>query len=133
MDTFDRLLTSAEDRIDPKAWQPPKEGVVPEIRLFGRWWSIGWLFLALALFLLIFCVFSTWFIETETGKAFVERYPATLKAPVVEAQGFPWWLRWEHYFNLFIMVLLIRSGITILADHPRLYWNVHCTPGSEWF
>ena len=31
------------------------------------------------------------------------------------------------------MILIIRSGITILADHPRLYWNVHCTPGTEWF
>jgi thiosulfate reductase cytochrome b subunit len=27
---------------------------------------------------------------------------------------------------------MIRSGLSILMDHPRLYWNVHCTPGSEW-
>jgi DMSO/TMAO reductase YedYZ molybdopterin-dependent catalytic subunit/thiosulfate reductase cytochrome b subunit len=30
------------------------------------------------------------------------------------------------------MVFMIRSGLSILMDHPRLYWNVHCTPGSEW-
>jgi len=30
------------------------------------------------------------------------------------------------------LVLLIRSGLQILMDHPRLYWNVHCTPGTEW-
>jgi sulfoxide reductase catalytic subunit YedY len=30
------------------------------------------------------------------------------------------------------MVLIIRAGLSILMDHPRLYWNVHCTPGSEW-
>jgi thiosulfate reductase cytochrome b subunit len=29
-------------------------------------------------------------------------------------------------------VLLVRSGLQILMDHPRLYWNVHCTPGTEW-
>ena len=29
-------------------------------------------------------------------------------------------------------MLLVRSGLQILADHPRLYWNVHCTPGTEW-
>jgi hypothetical protein len=28
--------------------------------------------------------------------------------------------------------LLIRSGIEILASHPRLYWNDGCTPGTEW-
>jgi thiosulfate reductase cytochrome b subunit len=30
------------------------------------------------------------------------------------------------------MVFMIRSGLSILLDHPRLYWNVHCTPDSEW-
>jgi thiosulfate reductase cytochrome b subunit len=30
------------------------------------------------------------------------------------------------------MILLVRSGLQILMDHPRLYWNVHCTPGTEW-
>jgi methionine sulfoxide reductase catalytic subunit len=28
--------------------------------------------------------------------------------------------------------MLIRSGLSILADHPRLYFNNDCTPGSEW-
>jgi hypothetical protein len=32
-------------------------------------------------------------------------------------------LRWQHFFNLFLMFLIIRAGIQILADHPRLYWN----------
>lgn len=46
--------------------------------------------------------------------------------------GFPAWLRLAHFVNLFLMVLLIRSGLSILMDHPRLYWSNHCTPGSEW-
>jgi sulfoxide reductase catalytic subunit YedY len=46
--------------------------------------------------------------------------------------GFPLWLRITHYINFLLLTLLIRSGIQILADHPRLYWNEHCTPGSEW-
>jgi hypothetical protein len=28
--------------------------------------------------------------------------------------------------------LLVRSGIEILGGHPKLYWNDHCSPGSEW-
>jgi sulfoxide reductase catalytic subunit YedY len=48
------------------------------------------------------------------------------------ALGFPGWLRVSHYLNLLFIVLLIRSGIEILASHPRLYWNDGCTPGSEW-
>jgi sulfoxide reductase catalytic subunit YedY len=47
-------------------------------------------------------------------------------------QGFPAWLRVTHYVNFLFIILLIRSGLQILVDHPRLYWNVHCTPGTEW-
>jgi sulfoxide reductase catalytic subunit YedY len=46
--------------------------------------------------------------------------------------GFPAWLRITHYINLFFIVLLARSELSILADHPRLYWNVHSRPGSDW-
>jgi DMSO/TMAO reductase YedYZ molybdopterin-dependent catalytic subunit/thiosulfate reductase cytochrome b subunit len=50
----------------------------------------------------------------------------------IEPHGFPAWVRVTHYINFLFLVLLVRSGLQILADHPRLYWNVHCTPGSEW-
>src|SRR5579884_2122232 len=56
--------------------------------------------------------------------------PATSDTP--SPQGFPAWLRVTHYVNLLFLILLVRSGLQILMDHPRLYWNVHCTPGSEW-
>lgn len=49
-----------------------------------------------------------------------------------EPFGFPAWLRITHYVNFLFLVLLIRSGLQILADHHRLYWNVHCTPRTEW-
>jgi DMSO/TMAO reductase YedYZ molybdopterin-dependent catalytic subunit/thiosulfate reductase cytochrome b subunit len=49
-----------------------------------------------------------------------------------EPYGFPAWIGITHYVNLLFMVLLVRSGLQILMDHPRLYWNVHCTPGTEW-
>ncbi|MBS1949799.1 MAG: molybdopterin-dependent oxidoreductase [Bacteroidetes bacterium] len=47
-------------------------------------------------------------------------------------KGFPWWLILCHWLNFFFISLLIRSGLSILMDHPRLYWNNGCTPGSEW-
>jgi methionine sulfoxide reductase catalytic subunit len=47
--------------------------------------------------------------------------------------GVPWWVEAQHFFNLFLMIFIIRAGVQILADHPRLYWTRHCTPGREWF
>lgn len=46
--------------------------------------------------------------------------------------GFPLWLRCCHFLNFFFVMMLIRSGLSILMDHPRLYFNDHCTPGTEW-
>src|SRR5579863_379436 len=45
---------------------------------------------------------------------------------------YPLWLRAAHFFNFLLLSLLIRSGLEILSAHPRLYWNDHCAPGSEW-
>ena len=46
--------------------------------------------------------------------------------------GFPFWIRWSHFFNLFFLFMLVRSGLSILMEHPRLYFNNDCTPGTEW-
>lgn len=46
--------------------------------------------------------------------------------------GYPIWIRLTHFFNILFLSLLVRSGIEILGGHPMLYWNDHCTPGSEW-
>ncbi len=62
--------------------------------------------------------------------------PAIIVPPAVAASGqphgFPLWLRLCHFFNFAFILLLMRSGLSILMDHPRLYFNDHCTPGTEW-
>ncbi|MDQ2948601.1 MAG: cytochrome b/b6 domain-containing protein [Acidobacteriota bacterium] len=58
-------------------------------------------------------------------------------SPIHEAassgpHGFPLWIRYAHFFNFFFLMILVRSGLSILMDHPRLYFNNDCTPGTEW-
>lgn len=55
-------------------------------------------------------------------------YPNNFAGP----HGFPVWIRYCHFFNFLFVMLLIRSGLSILYDHPRLYFNDDCTPGTEW-
>ncbi len=132
---FDRRLsTQVRSRIDSTNWTyPARRGVFPEVRVFGRWWSVAWLGVLGAIGLLSLHIFSVWLLEMPGGQAFVERYSGNPAVPLPGVQGFPEWLRWQHYLNLMFFVLIARAGIQILADHPRLYWNRHCTPGSEWF
>ena len=60
--------------------------------------------------------------------AISEIYPNNFAGP----HGFPVWARYCHFFNFLFVMMLIRSGLSILMDHPRLYFNNGCTPGSEW-
>ncbi len=41
-------------------------------------------------------------------------------------------IRIAHLINLFCLVILIRSGIQILSDHPKLYWTDHTTDDNHW-
>ncbi len=52
--------------------------------------------------------------------------------PGSSLMDFPEWLRITHWVNVLFITLLMRSGIQILFDLPKLYWNDHCAPGSEW-
>jgi DMSO/TMAO reductase YedYZ molybdopterin-dependent catalytic subunit/thiosulfate reductase cytochrome b subunit len=63
--------------------------------------------------------------------------PETASAPFLpvrpgEPSGFPVWISLSHWVNFFFLMLIIRSGLSILADHPRLYWNNSCKPNSSW-
>jgi len=46
--------------------------------------------------------------------------------------AFPGWLRLAHYLNFLLLTLLIRSGLSVAMDHPRLYTKDDCVPGTEW-
>jgi thiosulfate reductase cytochrome b subunit len=82
--------------------------------------------LASPLVLLVAAAYLQW------GLSGLPRVPESPPLPFTEHDAFPAWMRVTHYVNLFFMILLVRSGLQILMSHPRLYWNVHCTPGTEW-
>lgn len=50
----------------------------------------------------------------------------------MDTYGFPLFVRLTHWFNFLFLALLARSGLGILAAHPKLYWRINCRPGSEW-
>ncbi|MGN8216531.1 oxidoreductase [Halococcus salifodinae] len=45
---------------------------------------------------------------------------------------YPWWLRVTHFFNFLFITLLVRSGLRVLASHPKLYWSDDALPNTEW-
>lgn len=66
---------------------------------------------------------ARWFLGTDTGSSFVETYPGAAPMPESAPVGVPGWLAWSHFFNLFLMVLIIRSGLQIRNERrPTAYW-----------
>ncbi|MDN5760761.1 MAG: molybdopterin-dependent oxidoreductase [Microlunatus sp.] len=45
---------------------------------------------------------------------------------------FPWWVVVTHFLNIFLLLLLARSGLEVLSAFPKLYWHRDCPPGREW-
>ncbi|MCT1413806.1 cytochrome b/b6 domain-containing protein [Corynebacterium sanguinis] len=61
---------------------------------------------------------------TEWGAAFIERYNGHPSQPADAPIGFPVWLNALHFFNAFLMVLIIRTGITVRQEtRPQAYWT----------
>ena len=96
----------------------------PPDRRFRIW--IRPSFLIAAAVLVLLPVLAAWI------EVLVIGLPSIPAIPPEGPHGFPVWVRYCHFFNFLFLTMLIRSGLSILMDHPRLYFNEDCTPGSEW-
>lgn len=124
--------------VDVTTWAgsvPQVGGITPRVRIGrSRWFDLLWL-LPLGIVALIAAIAAAKGLRNVPSVAsFIDRYPGTTITPRARTHpGFPVWLNAQHFLNLFMMTFIVRSGWQILADHPRLYWTRHSTPGREWF
>ena len=126
-------LSSADDRVRLSKWLPPQAGVVPRIRIGHRWVNVLWALPLTFLLLLLGVAVAQALRELPAVQSFLVRYSGVPVNAFAVTSGFPAWLRLLHFLNFFFMAFIIRAGVQILADHPRLYWKRDCTPGTEWF
>ncbi|GAB3266794.1 molybdopterin-dependent oxidoreductase [Arthrobacter pigmenti] len=114
---------------------PAQYGVAPRVRIGrSKWFNLLWLLPIGFVLLIIGIAVAKGLREIPTVAQFMEEYPGTVFPDGAEANaGFPAWVGWQHFFNMLLMIPIIRSGLTIIADHPRFYWTRHSTPGKDWF
>jgi sulfoxide reductase catalytic subunit YedY len=106
----------------------------PPDRRFRIWIKPSFVIVGLSLVLIP--LIAAWVQKAVFGLPYLpplpEYHSAAYAAAFTGVHGFPWWLRYAHFFNFVFLMMLIRSGLSILMDHPRLYFNNDCTPGTEW-
>ncbi len=131
-------LSSGEEQVDPTTWAgavPVAGGIAPRVRIGrSRWFNLLWL-LPIGFVLLIVGVASAKGLRNVGSvERFIVRHPGVVDSGAgPQTAALPIWIGVQHFFNLFLLIFIIRSGVQILSDHPRLYWTRHCTPGRDWF
>ncbi|OHU94249.1 molybdopterin-dependent oxidoreductase [Mycobacterium talmoniae] len=126
----------AHDQIDVEAYgggfDLTRRATAPKLRVGkDKWFNLLWLLPIGFVGLIVAVAIGKGLYNNPSVHAFVERYPGSDATNV--PPGLPAWAGWTHFFNLFLMMFIIRSGIQILCDHPRLYFSRNSTPGKdEW-
>ncbi|MGO4692457.1 cytochrome b/b6 domain-containing protein [Glaciibacter sp. 2TAF33] len=95
-------------------------------RFTRRQWMVGvalgsgWLIVLAALLVLG----VRWFLDLDIMQDFLTTYPGEYQLPGGAPVGFPAWLGWQHFFNVFLMVLIIRSGLQVRSEkRPNAFWT----------
>jgi len=135
--SFRSQLTVGRNVVDPVTWAgalPVAHGIAPRVRIGrSRWFNLLWLIPIGFVGLIVAVAAAKGLRNTASVQRFITQYPGTHPNPGPAVSGLPIWVGVQHFFNLFLLVFIIRSGVQILTDHPRLYFTRHCTPGRDWF
>jgi thiosulfate reductase cytochrome b subunit len=63
---------------------------------------------------------------------FLASYPGEYPLPEGAPVGIPPWLGWQHFFNVFLIVLIIRSGLQVRTERrPPAYWTPRWAKGGQ--
>lgn len=75
---------------------------------------------------------TRWFLGLDFMQDFMATYPGVTPLPEGAPVGLPAWLGWQHFFNVFLIVLIIRSGLQVRAERrPPAYWTPRWSKGGQ--
>ncbi|MHC2999894.1 cytochrome b/b6 domain-containing protein [Microbacterium sp. HJ5] len=101
-----------------------------EPRRLGRFTLLEWAGIVVVgggglLYAGLMAVFAVrWLLSTQWGVDFLAAYPGEYHLPEGAPVGIPAWLGWQHFFNVFLMVLIIRSGLQVRTEkRPSVFWS----------
>ncbi|WP_343030093.1 cytochrome b/b6 domain-containing protein [Microbacterium rhizomatis] len=111
----------------PAALAEPKDDSIRSLAKRPPWpIAIAGVFGVLALLILAASavLFVRWFLSLTFMQDFLVTYPGESHLPEGAPVGIPGWLAWQHFFNTFFMVLIIRTGLQVRNDkRPSAFWT----------
>ncbi|GAB3536883.1 hypothetical protein GCM10027403_19170 [Arthrobacter tecti] len=117
-------VKSADTKDTPKAAKERKPRSRMANLLLG---AAGLLAIALGAVL-----FTRWFVTLGFMQDFLTTYPGETHLPEGAEPGFPAWVQWQHFFNFFLIVLIIKSGLQVRREtRPPGYWTPKWSKGGD--
>lgn len=72
----------------------------------------------------IIVLISRWLLGIDAVADFVARYPGEYELPESAPTGISAWVGWQHFLNMFFLLLIIRTGIQVNRElRPQGYWR----------
>ncbi|WP_167051517.1 cytochrome b/b6 domain-containing protein [Salinibacterium sp. ZJ77] len=88
----------------------------------GIRWAVGGA--ALLVFAIIVVAIARWLRTLDPVIEFLAAYPGSYPLPENAPVGLPAWLGWQHFFNIFLLVLIVRTGWEIRRTKtPKALWS----------
>ncbi|GAB3610688.1 hypothetical protein GCM10027414_28140 [Humibacter ginsengiterrae] len=113
----------------------PASSTAANPRTLGAFTPVQWVGVAVILALAIVGLVTVvvlavrWFLGLDFMRDFVHTYPGQYALPNGAPIGFPAWVGWQHFFNAFLIVLIIRTGLTVRRDkRPNAFWTSKRNP-----
>lgn len=108
-----------------KPSKPEREPIMIGEKTLAQWVKLGVLGAVGAVVAAAILVLAARGVTTLPGvPEWLERYPGEYALPDSAEPGFPWWARWSHFLNIFLMVLIIRSGLLVRTQQkPPAFWT----------
>lgn len=115
--------------------QPTEEDEKPRersvrIRLLTPLTRIQWLstagliFIGALVVMAVAVVAARWMVGLDAVENFIAKYPGEYALPESAPTGFPAWMGWQHFLNIFFLFLIIRTGIQVGTERkPQGYWT----------
>ncbi|KRC59276.1 hypothetical protein ASE14_16095 [Agromyces sp. Root81] len=70
-----------------------------------------------------------WLLGLAPMQDFIASYPGEYELPETAPLGIPAWIGWQHFFNVFLIVLIMRSGLQVRTQkRPTAFWSPRWNP-----
>ncbi|MHA6694039.1 cytochrome b/b6 domain-containing protein [Homoserinimonas sp. A520] len=89
-----------------------------------RWFPLVWIIPTALVLLVVAVLFAQWLRGLPEVQSFMTDYPGESHLPDGAPVGFPAWLGWQHFLNVLLIVLIIKSGWQVrTTQRPPAYWT----------